>query len=719
MKKATSLKKVSHFNDESATERATGLKDVAVNIKINNSKDFQKKETWLTVLESATLLNTTKRSVQRACKKRKYITKAETGRGGTHQLILLSSLPSSAQVKYWNSHLENQGLIETAPIEDDMDIARHEYDISPQWRKDGFDKNFLAYRITEHVKGKEEIEALLSEHNKKDSIIKVPESYQSICRLRVIKSRCGYMGFFPNYGKNSMKTLVQEEWLDFYCSQYLSDKKPSVENCWRDTVSYFINKDPSLKMEDFPRAATFDKQLKSRYSPGHICLKRDGEAVYNRRFGNYVERDYSNTKPGECYVSDHAQLDVAVKLSTGKICFPWVTSWVDFRTGKWLGWNLHTESPNSDHIFQTFFYSVDNYGIPHFVYIDNGKDYRSSDFSGGRKRSKKITLSIDEGKSKTALEKLGTEVIFANPYGPQAKSIIERSFLKVKERFSKFMVGYRGGNTQERPEGLEAEIKQDKLMTVDEISELFDRFIANVLNKMPAKGKLLNGMCPDELWEKERIAPRVAAKQSLALACMRKSKAVTIIKNGVWDSKIGHSYWGDWMDECKGRKVYLLRDPKKYQEAWVFSVEDNDSFLGMAYIGEFNAPAITKTDADKAKLEEVITRKKRSLKLEKAYFESREEISNQEKVALMERYAALANEERGYTSSKDKPKVVEMVSTPLDNVTRKIDLEAERIRENNSKIISIKEPGKEKPFPFWCDRLSTEEWEEKMRTMGA
>jgi hypothetical protein len=169
------------------------------------------------------------------------------------------------------------------------------------------------------------------------------------------------------------------------------------------------------------------------------------------------------------------------------------------------------------------------------------------------------------------------------------------------------------------------------------------------------------------------------------------------------------------MSACKGRKVYLRRDIRKYQEAWVFSAEDSDTFLGMAYTDGFKAPALATTDVEKAQLEDAITRKNKSRKLEKAYFESREEVSNQEKVALMEKYPSILNTERGYFPSEDKPKVVEMVTTPLDGVTRQIELEEEQIRENSNKIIPLREPKKEpKRAMFWADVLSDEEWEKKM-----
>ena len=73
--------------------------------------------------------------------------------------------------------------------------------------------------------------------------------------------------------------------------------------------------------------------------------------------------------------------DVAVDFN-GTTYFPWVTVFRDVKTSKWLGWFLHLDTPNSDHIFQTFYYAVQKFGILNDVYLDNGKDYRCKDFAG-------------------------------------------------------------------------------------------------------------------------------------------------------------------------------------------------------------------------------------------------------------------------------------------------------------------------------------------------
>ena len=72
-------------------------------------------------------------------------------------------------------------------------------------------------------------------------------------------------------------------------------------------------------------------------------MARYGESAWNRKFGGYIERDYSSVVCGKVWVSDHAQIDVACLTSDGNVVFPWVTAWRDYKSGKWLGWILQVD----------------------------------------------------------------------------------------------------------------------------------------------------------------------------------------------------------------------------------------------------------------------------------------------------------------------------------------------------------------------------------------
>lgn len=146
-----------------------------------------------------------------------------------------------------------------------------------------------------------------------------------------------------------------------------------------------LNIKPSELATVFPSFMAFKRKLDRTIPLQSIILARYGQSAWNRKYGSYIDRDYEDIICGKVWVSDHAQIDVACMTKDGDVVFPWVTAWRDFKSGKWLGWLLQTGNPNSDHIFQTFYYAAELYGLPEDVIIDNGKDYRCKDFAGGRR----------------------------------------------------------------------------------------------------------------------------------------------------------------------------------------------------------------------------------------------------------------------------------------------------------------------------------------------
>ena len=155
--------------------------------------------------------------------------------------------------------------------------------------------------------------------------------------------------------------------------------------------------------------------------------------------------------------------------------------------------------------------------------IDNGKDYRSKDFAGGRK----FKIEADQFETTCMLSELNIRANFALPYNAQTKPI-ERDFLKIKELLSKHCVGYRGGNVVERPEKLAKEIKAGKIIPFNEFKEVFDDFVINVLNKRSSQGKNLKGLSPDELFNQEFKEKITVSSDALKLFCTRTSKNYTI-----------------------------------------------------------------------------------------------------------------------------------------------------------------------------------------------
>ena len=506
---------------------------------------------WINIDNLAEKLGVKKETLRRGCVSNKYTCRFEKVGKYKHYEILFSSLPKQYQEQFLKeepTEFERLQLVEN---------NCEEYANAPLWSQKQADKYLELINFTKDMTHAE-IDSFLEVWNNK-----YPEKASSYTRIYLAKKlyeKFGISALLSKRSTSSNKKFIKQEYFEYFKGQFLKEGAPSANNCWLSTLGYAIKTD-NVDKYTFPSCRTFHRRLLAEVPEQAIYLARYGEAAWNKKYANYIPRSYSELKAGSCWVSDHAQIDVAVNFN-GNVCFPWVTVFRDVKTSKWLGWFLHADSPNSDHIFQAFYYGVLNYGLPNDVYLDNGKDYRCKDFAGGRNS---VKVNHSSNKENSLLTNLGISVHFALPYNAQTKPV-ERDFLKIKTFLSKGFVGYRGGKITERPEKLKDEIKADKIMQFDDFKTLFDDFITNYLNKKPSNGKALNGKSPDELWSEEFAVKKIIAKDALKLFCMRTSREVSIGRNGVYDSQLQLTYWGEWMISEKGRKVFIRRDINAYQE---------------------------------------------------------------------------------------------------------------------------------------------------------
>ncbi len=551
-------------------------------------------EIWLNIEDVCKLSNSKKETIRRKCKSGEYKARFEIEGRKKNYEILLSSLPIKYIQKY-NSYLQPVAVEEK---------SLENYSNAPKWMRAKAEKYLELFNLTKNMTYREKVDFLA------DWSAKYPEkhtTYPSLSLALRKYNQGGIAALLSNYGVHRRGiSKLDDNCFEYFKSIYLREGAPSAETSWN--ITFGFAKQQGINLENFPTSKTFLRRLRQEIPEQAIFMARHGDASWNKKYANYVPRDYSELSAGVCWVSDHAQIDVAVSFN-GTVCFPWVTVFRDAKTSKWLGWFLHADSPNSDHIFQAFYYGVLNFGIPEDVYLDNGKDYRCKDFAGGRTRVIKVKHKNNGG---SLIQNLGINIHFALPYNAQTKPV-ERDFLKIKEFLSKGFVGYRGGKITERPEKLKNEIKNEQIMQFDDFKKLFDRFIEEYLNKRPSKGKVLQGRCPDELWAEEFTKKKAISKDALKLFCMRTTNNVTIKRNGIFDSQLQISYWAEWMITEKGRKVYIRRDINAYQEAWVFDAQ-TDEYLGK---GNANQPAsfLANTDIEKSEYQKQVAIKNKEKKI--------------------------------------------------------------------------------------------------------
>ena len=537
------------------------------------------------------------------------------GNGGRRCEFALSSLPPAAQARY---HKDCPAPADTGHSSDPVSDTEL-YAAAPEHSRRKADKYVTLIRATEGM-GRAAVEQFCREWNHAH-----PDqhtSYNSIVAARKSYREAGIAGLLGQYGKRAGKRKISEEDYETFRDNYLVEGAPPAPSAWKKTLGAALRRAPSIDPKTFPSYMTFVRAIRDRVPEAAIFLARYGEAAYRRRYGYYIKRDYSDMLAGEIWVSDHAQVDVAVSYKVRNVeryAFPWVTVWRDMKSGKWMGWDLHVEPPKSDHIFMAFHRAGVDHPLCTGFYLDNGKDYRHKDLTGGRQ---KISVTVPQQQTMSLSESLGIRVCFAWPYNPQSKPV-ERDFLRNKNDLSKSLVGYRGGNVVERPEILKDHIKAGRLIPFEHFSQIFDTWVTEVVNRETVQSGYRKGQCADEIYQREapiaaeRGLIRTVSADSLQLWCTHTGPVRKIGPRGYRDSTLGVDFFDSWMPTYQGRRVYNRTDPKRCQEAWIFDAETHES-LGKAHLHP-ETPALARDDISREKLRQDIALKRRTDRLIKSY----------------------------------------------------------------------------------------------------
>ncbi len=644
---------------------------------------------FLSIKDASALLNCSARNTQIAIQRGHYTARLVPNPNGGRKKyeILLDSLPEEAQKRYWEqvraereaaeaqrkrrgrptkAAAEARKAAEAKAAEEAQ--ANMAYLEAPGWQKERVDQRIHIVTQTLGMTRKEIAAWLLSKGYEC--------SAGTVYRWRKAYQEGGKNALFTSYGNRDGDSKIPDDVFDVFLSAYMRQSQASILSCWFVAKSYF-EKNYTGKC---PASATFEYRLRKEKTEQEIYYARNGEAAYNRKYSLSIMRDYSQIIAGEIAVSDHMQYDVMVQLPDGSTCRPWLTAWTDFKTRKFLGWDIHPEAPNSDHIFRSFRMMALNFGLPSAIYIDNGKDYRCKDFAGGRKS---VKVEVDEEEVSSLMADLGIEPHFAIPYNAQTKNI-ERRFRDVHGYFDKHCNGYTGTNIVKRPEVLKAEIKAGRLLAWEDFKRLAESFLVEGMNKLPfGRGAIFAKRTPDEIWAADNPTLRRASPESLAAFCQRSSKVLTVQKNGVHDTDLNVWYWAEEFAALKGTKVILRRDLDNYETAWVFGTDDK--LLCQAKLAQAIHP-LANDKKTKAELKERYAAQQRERKAVRRKAAAPIEMSAEERLALMRAGIASHSDDLGIVEPEQNVNIIELQRTPID----------ERVRQQNN---YLKEATTDRPIP--------------------
>jgi len=385
---------------------------------------------------------------------------------------------------------------------------------------------------------------------KKDLAARHNMSVRGLDRLRRAYREAGYDGLIPAWSCGSRKKIIDDEMAKFIEKSFLVPFGPPLLKTFEDCVKHFSPRGLPL-----PTYRTVAAWVSSKWSKSEQLLIRDKEQ-WERKFGLYIQRDWTQVKTNELWFSDAKQIDVAC-LFRGKPVFPWFTAFLDAHSRKFIGYVL---SPGHDSltIGQAFKNAVERHGLPREVYTDLGKPYKSRLIAGDKIQDKVIPLFDDFSKSKLPgiFHSLGVNLFFSGPYRGQEK-IIEPAFKIFTYRF-RHLPGYRAHNTKLRPKKLAHELKTKSLLTFEELSAEVDTLI----NARNARKHSTTGKIPNDFYK--NFVPQIPSKDVLAFlsmdVCLKKVKNSGVVIEGLF-------YRGADLWRISDEEVECRRDPQDIRQA--------------------------------------------------------------------------------------------------------------------------------------------------------
>lgn len=453
-------------------------------------------------------------------------------------------------------------------------------------------------------------------------------------------------------GASAINETVWQAFLYYY----LDESQHPIQKCLEYAKIWIRENQPEL-YADIPSYSAFYRRLNNEVPKGVKVLGREGHKAYNDRCAPHIRRIYEDISSNEWWIADNHTFDVMVKGKDGKLHRPYLTAFLDARSGIFTGYHI-TYNPSSEATLIALRKGILKYGIPDNIYVDNGREFLTFDIGGMGHRKKKPKDGEQTFEPPGVFKRLGISMTNAIVRNAKAK-IIERRFRDVKDSLSRLFNTYTGGNVVEKPERLKGVLKKDTIYTDDEFKEYVEAVIDYYFNI-----QLYNGAVPADrgkpkmtVFNDHLIRKRTATAEDLNLMLMRSSRAQTVGRRGVHLDIAGGriDYWNDdFVHLMLGKKVYFRYDPDNLSEVRIYDLEDR-------YIMTVPADneAVLSYNASKEDVKAAMAKTRRLEKTAKEYIKNAV-LADCDKVTAMELVLKEAQRNKETYQGKANPKIIEV-----------------------------------------------------------
>jgi putative transposase len=464
-------------------------------------------------------------------------------------------------------------------------------------------------------------------------------------------------------GKSSIDETVWQAFLYYY----LDEAQHPIQKCLEYTKMWAQELRPDL-YADIPSYSAFYRKLAS-VPEGVKVLGREGHKAYNDRCAPYIRRIYDDMASNEWWIADNHTFDVMVKDKDGKLHRPYLTAFLDARSGIFTGFYI-TYNPSSEATLIALRRGILEYGIPDNIYVDNGREFLTFDIGGLGHRRKKPKKEEESFEVPGVFKRLGINMTNAIVRNAKAK-IIERRFRDVKDSLSRLFNTYTGGNVVEKPERLKTVLKKDAIYTDGEFNEYVEAVIKYYFNMMPYNGAVEadKGKAKQDIFNEYLYKKRTASEEDLNLMLMRSGRPQKVGRRGVHLDIAGGriDYWNDeFVHLMFGKQVYFRYDPDNLSQIRIYDLEDR-------YLMSVPADnqAVLSYGASK---EEVKTAMAKTRRLEKIAEEYKRNavIAEADRITTMDLVLREAQRNKENYKGKPNPKVLEVQRADEEPAFRKV-----------------------------------------------
>ena len=453
----------------------------------------------------------------------------DTGQGGISYRIPLTALPAEAQIRYWEEY--GQRVAAARPHEEYFDLGAYAAKAGEEGVRKLLERQqavlqLIGYRAGNGRDMLKTVERIAAEHGMSrmtlrrlearyldaglGGLVRSGRSDKGESRTMCLEAQRRIYELYLDANKLKGTTI-----LDMIASDarelgpdacrncpYNPESRAHAELQASDLAGYYPACDEVGDGIRPPKNRHAVNRAIAGINPADATYARYGRKAWEAEFMTKAIR----TKPdvvNEGWFGDHHQFDVFVLDERGRPVRPWLTAWYDIGSGMLVGWCISL-NPNSGTITEALARAIakkpgsEVYGAPKWIYIDNGKDYRSKRFEGDaedeywRRRDPEMMADMYlRLTGASVMQTLRIQVVHAKAYHGWAKPV-ERFFRTLEERYCRQLRGYCGGKPGDRPENFDRALKywteKGELMSMDEFVDVFQNEILPAYHNHPHGG---------------------------------------------------------------------------------------------------------------------------------------------------------------------------------------------------------------------------------------